>query len=389
MTAPKGVGGDAEVGFWVGEKVVNPKRLPSSKTYYLARQTTELTPAVWGVLRQYHVPLFLNLRYGRDFGPTTVGSAAPTDALTLVRHANALGVPVIAWLVVPTKDGYWADKVNAAVIVAAAHDWYAWERRNDLHFREIVLDQEMPWSLTGHVVHALGRPATLDRIMRRNINTTAQCAATDAYQNLISWMHVRGVRITETPIPFALDDVADGHMAVQDALDMAAFPPLGYNEIYLQAYRTGARQALHADPGSAWVAAYYETMQKDFGAAGQVTLGTVGRAPYNQLGPLVTDVRMLSGLGATQIPIYDLENTLATFGINGLRTLILAGHDPLEGRALAAATRPTTESIRGRAFYDQLGADAVHATPAGPGGHGTSAKSYPDGCGVPTAQPLR
>jgi hypothetical protein len=381
----------AEVGFWAGEDVHNPKHEPLDRTYWNGADATAMTAQVWNVLATNHVPLYFHLRYERDFGPVPRGHTRHLAALHLVQHANRLHVPVIAWLVVPFTNGYWAYEGNAAIQQRALEAWQQWTQQHHLHFREVVLDLEFSYQGLQKFLGGLaGRPDQLAAFMQHNIDPAGQCTAMRDYRNIIDWAHARGVRITGTPVPFALDDLDDNHVAMQDALDIAAFPPLGYDQLYLQAYRGSVAQAIGVDPGSAWVASYAESMRNDFGSHGQVSLGIGGQLPYDKIGTLTTDIRMLAALGVTGIPIYSLETTVKTFGAAGLRTIVHAGSQPLTGTALAVATAPTPQSIGTRRFFDSIDALATSLTlekttaagqPRGP-------NAYPGGCGDLRARPL-
>src|SRR5215472_3931541 len=88
------------VGFWAGEDAALPQggRKPTGPaTYYDAAYRGDFTPEVWRVLQDYRVPIYLNVRYGRDFGPVQPG--VQSDVVELVRKANSVGVPVSAWIV--------------------------------------------------------------------------------------------------------------------------------------------------------------------------------------------------------------------------------------------------------------------------------------------------
>ena len=72
------------VGFWAGENARAPDghEKPSDPgTYYEPGFCGHLIPEVWRVLQDGHVPLYLNVQYGRDFGQVTSG--AKTDELSL------------------------------------------------------------------------------------------------------------------------------------------------------------------------------------------------------------------------------------------------------------------------------------------------------------------
>jgi hypothetical protein len=199
------------------------------------------------------------------------------------------------------------------------------------------------------------------------------------------------MRITGTPVPFALDDIQDGNVAMQDALDIAAFPPFGYDELYLQAYRSNFVDPGNViDLGSGYVARYYKEMQHYFGSIGQVGLGDTGIAPYDKLSPLVDDVRMLADLGASKILIFDLDGTVKTFGAAGLRSVIAAGHHPLTASELAAAEQQTTQGITARQMFAALdqAANTLTLAVTAAQGHPRRPNAYPNGCGDLHAAPL-
>ncbi len=188
-----------------------------------------------------------------------------------------------------------------------------------------------------------------------------------------------------SPAPFFLDDLEDGYTALQDALDGVAFPPFGYDALYLQAYRT------YSAPGPGYVAEFFRDMQREFGAAGQVSLGdTTQGPPYLALADLVADVRMLAGMGATAIPIFELGGTVQRWGAEGVRAIVEAGQQPLDGVELAGMTQESVYDRLQRDTFEALDTAAallariVTAPPGAPDGP----NEYPDGCGNMHALPL-
>lgn len=370
------------VGFWTGEQVrtsSGPVTNPTTASYDDPADRQALN-ASWTLLVHDHVPLYLQLRYGRDFGP--VPRRVHSDAVAVVRRANRDGVPVFAWLVVPVRDGYWSYEGNYRLTATAVADWLSWSRANHLRFVEPVLDQEMSLQGTAEFESGLGgHPQKLATMMRANIDPAGQCRALDAYRALIGWAHHHGSRLGMTTLTMALDDLADSHLALQDALDIAGYP-LRYDDEWAQPYRSESVQTVGVDPGAAWVATYYKEMKRYFGPRGQVTIGVGGQKPYDDINTLVDDVRMLAGLGATRIPIYSLETTVARFGIAGLRTIIAAGAQPLDSQQLAKATAPTATSVGASRFFDSLDTTAVGLTPAVTAARGRAQlpNAWPGGC---------
>jgi len=372
------------VGFWTGEDMASPqggKKPTSPEAYYDAAYRGSLTPEVWRVLEDYRVPLYLNVRYGRDFGPVRPGVQG--DALALVRKANSLGVPVSAWIVVPYEQGYWAYQGNAQAMMEAVKAWAEWKKANHLKFTSVSIDQEFSWkNLQAYIANVTSHdPEKLTSWMRTNIDPSAQCSAFHTYQELISWAHDHGIRINAAEAPMVADDLADGTLALQNALQIAGSSP-GYDQMYLMAYRSAVAQA-GFDPGSAYPASYYGSMQKYFGSIGQVSLGIPGQAPYNTITTLVNDVRMLVGLGAREIPIYSLEEMVGSFGPAGIKAVAEAAQHPMQGSELSEAPRPSPAAAGMMGMTKTQDAKASELTLAvtKEHGHSQSPNRWPDGCG--------
>src|SRR5689334_8407059 len=91
-----------EVGFAAGETTTQCR---STEPTFCPRDVSNYTPAMWDVLRSTHAALYLNVEYHADFGPPPASVPQRTDAIPLVRTAERLGVPVVAWLTLPLSEG--------------------------------------------------------------------------------------------------------------------------------------------------------------------------------------------------------------------------------------------------------------------------------------------
>ena len=129
------------------------------QTYWLPRDTHELTPAVWSVLAQYHSPLYLALDYKRDFGPIPPGEPHRSDGLRLIEEANRRDVPVVAWLLMPYADGLWSNQANARESATATLTLFRWAHQHHLKLRGVVLDQEMSYQTTTQLTSDILKPA--------------------------------------------------------------------------------------------------------------------------------------------------------------------------------------------------------------------------------------
>ncbi|MFD4396855.1 hypothetical protein [Kitasatospora sp. NPDC058478] len=347
----------AQVAFWAGQDV---QPCVAADPLTCPRDLSAFTDTVWNTLATGNSPLYLDLIYGSDFGPALPGENQRTDGLALVRQANARGVPVSAWITMPLSEGTFDTSQNAALVRDAVEAFHNWSTANSLQFTQAVLDLESPigdqavaQALTGGDLTGFDALLTAD-----SLNPATQCAAIRTYATTIAWAHQNGMRIAGSPVPYALDDLENASIALQAALNITAFPPPGYDQYFVQAYR-----AFGIDLGSGYVASYFTDMQNRFGAAGQVSIGNTGVPPYNNLNTVVDDVRMLAGLGASTIPVFDLESTVQAFGADGVQSVIQAGHDPMTGSQLTAATKMTTTGTAARALYRTLDAAATTATP--------------------------
>ena len=365
-------------GYWVGEKPASTgadKPGGEESAYYDPADRSALTAAVWRALQENRVPLYLHLRYGRDFGVKRPG--IHSDAVELVRKANKLGIPVISWVVVPYEQGYWAYQGNAPANAEAVKAWAAWKRANQLRFVSVVLDQEFSWqNLRTYVPLVMSRDQQkLDAWMAGNVDPEAQCHALHVYRDLISWAHRQGIRADAAVAPMVVDDVEDGDMALQNELQISASSR--YDRMYLMAYRSAVSQA-GFDPGPAYIAANFASMQRHFGGGGQVSLGIPGQAPYGDLQALVQDVRLLAGLGAKAVPIFSIEEMVHAFGADGVRAVADAARHPMKREELARLSKPTTGFERMMAAGKARNARATELAMAR--GPLQSPNRWPDGC---------
>jgi hypothetical protein len=300
----------------------------------------------WRALRETDAFLGLGLTYGVDYGPGSTSEAA----LRFIRRAHREDVDVEAWVLADQDGGVFAHESNAPLMRQAVKSLHAWNQRHRLGIREAILDLEFP---VGTQLNDLPR-------LQAGIDPAHQCAAVRSYRGTIRWARERGLTVSGSPIPFAMDDLLNGDMALADALDVA--PVLrGYHRLYLQAYRT------YSNTGPDYVSGYLLGMRTLFGTAGEVTLGDTTMAePYLRVAPLIDDVRLAAGLGARRVPIFNLTGSLSKYGVSGLRRLGNAAHDPMTPVEIGAATRPNPFTLGTRSFFAGLDASATTlATPSG------------------------
>ncbi len=376
--------GETTVGFWAGEAVPGTD-WHNPSTYWDRRDTHDYTPYLWRVLRRYQVPLYFNLRYGRDFGPVPPGEPQRHDALRIIRTANRLGVPVWGWILVPYGDGYWAWEGNAAEQFAAVRSLTHWTRTKHVRLRGFALDPEprvlTPFETTAAIVGG-GNDAVFSSLFPQTIDPAGQCAAWREYARIPRWAERHHIRVATAPAPAALDDIGDGGLALQDASGFIV-PNAPWSELFFQAYRSVFSYYSGHDPGASIISSYLRSARSEFGDAGQISLGSAGRGPYKRFSRLVDDVRLAATLGARNLPIYSLERTLRAYGGPGaVIRLVKAAQHPFASRA-TKSTAPSPRAKALRAAIRHADKAATTATPAITAGRGTplSANRWPDGCG--------
>lgn len=373
-----------KIAFWAGEAIPGTD-WESPDSYWKRRDLHAYTPYLWRVLAQNRIPLYFNLRYKRDFGPVPPGKPHRRDALRIIRKANRLGVPVWAWVLIPYSDGYWAWEGAAAEQFAATKSLVGWARKRHLWLRGVALDPEPPVRTpfaTAAAVLGGGSDATLSTLFQQSIDPAGQCAAWRGYARIVRWAKHHRVKIAAAPAPAALDDLEDGKLALQDATEFI-LPRAPWNELYFQAYRSVFAYHWGRDPGPGIVSSYLRSSHREFGRAGQISLGSAGRGPYRRFSRLLGDVRLAATLGARQVPIYSLERTLRSYGgPRAVIRLVEAAQHPLTGRAGTKSKAPTSQARRLRAGIRRTDIAAAVSTPAVTAGRGAAQapNRWPSGC---------
>jgi hypothetical protein len=372
------------IGFWAGEAVPGTD-WHDPGTYWARRDTHAYTPYLWRVLRRYRIPLYLNLRYERDFGPVPPGEPQRHDALRIIRTANRLGIPVQAWVLIPFADGYWAWEGAAAEQLRAVRALVGWAHEKQVRLSGIALDPEprllTPYTTSAAIMGGSGGGA-LASAFGSTINPLAQCAAWHVYSRIPRWASRHGYPVSAAPMPAALDDIEDGNLALQDASDFLV-PEAGWHDLFFQAYRSVFAYYSDHDPGPGIVASYFRSAQSAFGSTGQVSIGSAGRGPYRSFASLLHDVRLAATLGAHEVPIYSLERTLRAYGGPGaVAQLARAAAHPFAGPGATRSTAPTPRAATLRAAVRRAdkAAATITRTIAGPSGT-ASPNPWPRGCG--------
>ncbi|WP_329569475.1 hypothetical protein [Kitasatospora sp. NBC_01266] len=303
------------------------------------------TPQLWQTLARDRVGLFVQVDDG-DFGPH-----ADTWATHIIGEANRLGLPVTIW-----TGGNDTTTAQSRTEVDRIHTWL---RTDQLRAQDIVIDDEgtaQTMTLVGEAM--AGDQNAEQQLLTANIDPAQQCQAIAADRALIKRAHRDGLALDVTPMPQSLDDLDAGTLALQDTLNATSNPPATWDADYFQAYRSDFTHDFGPATSSGLLTSYYESAHQHLGDAGELTIGVAGLAPYTTLAPLVHDVRLLATLGQKTIPIFSLEQIVATYGPDSLDSLAAATHEPL-----ANVDRPGVADLHVRATYQQLAKEVAVLTP--------------------------
>jgi hypothetical protein len=241
----------------------------------------------------------------------------------LVRRANAQGVAVRPWLLLPVESGYWPNSTNAREYDQAARrlidGWIAAGLRPDT----FLVDMEMPISRVDGYARVL-QSLDLDQAvayLRQGINRVQYADATRVYRALVDYAHSRGFRVELSTISQVLDDYLDGDDGLRQAFNI---PVSGIDwDVYgIQAYRTLNQLVIGSVAGpttSYYVYDYASRARALFGSKASIALGLIDTGEITPGAPVYFDGRELkedleaaraAGLSREQLGVYNLRGIL-------------------------------------------------------------------------------
>ena len=241
----------------------------------------------------------------------------------LVRQAQAAGVPVRPWLLLPVESGYWANSTNALEYDREARrlldGWIA----NGLRPETFVVDMEIPIARAqeyARVLTSLDVDATV-RFLRAGINRTQYAEATRVYRALVEYAHRRGFRVELSTISQVLDDYGDGDDDLRQAFNIPV-SGIDWDTISIQAYRTLNQFVIGsvAGPTTAYYVYDYALRARAvFGWKAALGLGLTDAGEVTPGSPIYTNGRELrddveaaraAGMSRDQLGVYNLRGIL-------------------------------------------------------------------------------
>jgi hypothetical protein len=171
-----------------------------------------------------------------DWPSSEVGSL---ERFAFVRTANAQGVEVHPWLLLPLELGYWPGSTNADAYAGLARALIDGWLAAGLAPSTLVVDMEMPIDRARAFAQVVqGGDATAAANYLRSITNRAQyAAATATYRALVDYAHGRGFKVEVSTWSQVLDDYADGDDGMRQGFNIP-IDQIAWDTVSFQAYRT-------------------------------------------------------------------------------------------------------------------------------------------------------
>ncbi len=121
------------------------------------------------------------------------------ERAAVVQALNQAGVPVVAWLLLPKAEGYWANSDNGSQMVTRYAEFRVWSAHHTLKWAGVAIDVELPYedvqmAMAGHIAAdaaPCGPPEALDRARhQRAAHDVCHAGRADASR----WLHRRATR---------------------------------------------------------------------------------------------------------------------------------------------------------------------------------------------------
>ena len=134
----------------------------------------------------------------------------------VVRKLNQARIPVTAWLLLPTEEGYWFNSGNAPQAIRRYAAFKEWTEQNMLAWAGIGLDIE-PDIRAIHEL-AANRPAGVRRLLGNLFNGRRFKQARIDYDNLVKQIRMDGYYVESYQFPVIVDERMVGAHLIQRTL---------------------------------------------------------------------------------------------------------------------------------------------------------------------------
>jgi hypothetical protein len=127
------------------------------------------------------------------------------ERAAVARHLNQVGIPLVAWLLLPEEQGYWFNLGNARDAARRYTDFRAWSEEYDLRWSGIGLDIE-PDRRELHMLLRRQWGRVLPRLVQRAFDSHGLHQAQAEYGALVARIRADGYAAESYVLPFILDE---------------------------------------------------------------------------------------------------------------------------------------------------------------------------------------
>lgn len=158
-----------------------------------------------------------------------------TKRADVVRGLNNKGIPVVAWILLPEKDGYWFNMENGKAAIERYRELKKWTKENNLHWAGIGIDLEA--NMDDIVLMTNDFPAAVMRATGRLFSSARLDKARLDYKELVDLIKMDNYTLESYILPFLLDERAASTLSFQRATGILDLPtdteiPMAYSSFY-------------------------------------------------------------------------------------------------------------------------------------------------------------
>ena len=248
------------------------------------------------VFAQYDLTLFL----GMD-----LANLGDPNLKKFLLAADAQGVNVRAWLLLPYADGYWPGEKNATLFAQTAIDFAQWFLDENIPIEWIVVDMETDINTMGALTDALANGDYLSALMilLGNIDPQSFQQAEQIYRQLVEDLSNMGFYSMVVTAPMVIDDINDGDTFLQDVLDIPV-SSIPWHEVSPMVYTTTFDDMIGLDFGPYLTYDYALSTVEYFGeGAASIALGISGEMGDPAI--LATEIAAAKAAGIERIQVYN------------------------------------------------------------------------------------
>ncbi len=245
---------------------------------------------------------------------------------SVVRSLEAAGVPVTAWLLLASSDGYWLTADNAEIARSRYREVMAWARGEGLNFKRVGLDIEAPKK---DLDRLLENPlaGAFERLRMRRAPEAIRDAE-QIYRELVDEIHEAGQTVESYQFPVVLDERKANSMLVRRMLGIVDVETDAEVLMLYQSYF-----------GKSGIRSYFPESQ-------HIALGVTGggvNADRPQVEPKLSWEELESDLLAaarfsSSLYVFSLEGCVEQEMLQALRALDWSREAPLNGSAQGLET---------------------------------------------------